>query len=106
MKILFDQGTPVPLRRYLSPHSVETTFERGWSTLKNGELLNAAENEFDLLVTTDQNMRFQQKLVGRKLAILVLTSTSWPRIKRVAPAIYEAVTKIAAGDYREFLIPQ
>ncbi len=56
MRVLFDQGTPVPLRRYLPHHSVTTVFEKGWSTLQNGELLLAAEQEaFEIFVTTDQN---------------------------------------------------
>jgi len=63
MKILFDQGTPVPLRRSLSKHKVTTAFERGWGALRNGELLQAAEAEgFDALVTTDQNLQYQQNL--------------------------------------------
>ena len=56
MRILFDQGTPVPLRRHLIRHVVDTAFERGWSALHNGELLDVAEQEgYNLLITTDQN---------------------------------------------------
>ncbi len=78
MKILFDQGTPVPLRRYLSGHTVDTAYERGWSELSNGDLLTTAESEnYDLLITTDQNLRYQQNFVGRQIAIVVLLSTSW-----------------------------
>ncbi|MEI6085459.1 MAG: hypothetical protein WCS70_14330 [Verrucomicrobiota bacterium] len=58
MKILFDQGTPVSLRRSLAPHEVVTAFEMGWSNLANGELLAAAEGKFEALVTTDQNLRY------------------------------------------------
>src|SRR5262245_2416006 len=79
MRILFDQGTPVPLRQHLPSHRVDTAFERGWSTLRNGELLDVAEHErYDLLITTDQNLRYQQQLAARQLAIIVLLSTSWP----------------------------
>ena len=60
MRILFDQGTPVPLRDHLTGHVVATAFELGWSTLKNGELLAAAEAAFDTLITTDQNLRFSR----------------------------------------------
>ena len=60
MRVLFDQGTPVPLRRHLSDHRVETAFERGWSKLRNSALLDRAEAEgFELLVTTDQSLRHQ-----------------------------------------------
>jgi predicted nuclease of predicted toxin-antitoxin system len=77
MRILFDQGTPVPLRRHLTRHVVDTAFERGWSALHNGELLDVAEQEgYDLLMTTDQNWQYQQHLADRPLAIIVLLSTS------------------------------
>jgi hypothetical protein len=82
MRILFDQGTPVPLRRHLSGHTVSTAYEMGWSGLANGDLLAAAEAQFDLLLTTDQNLRYQQNLSGRQLAILVLPTTSWPEIQK------------------------
>lgn len=63
MKILFDQGTPVPLRRFLVAHDISTAFERGWGSLQNGELLAAAEAEgFAAIITTDQNLRYQQNL--------------------------------------------
>ena len=76
MRVLFDQGTPVPLREYLTGHQVQTAFELDWSRLSNGELLAAAEGQFDVLVTTDRNLRHQQSLAGRKLAVLVLPTTS------------------------------
>src|SRR5256885_17062284 len=81
MKIIFDQGTPAPLRNALSGHSVSSAFALGWSSLANGDLLQQAEGQFDLLITTDQNLRYQQNLTGSKLAILVLPTTSWPEIK-------------------------
>ena len=56
MCVLFDQGTPVPLRNALKAHTVSTAYEMGWSTLVNGALLQAAEAQFDVLVTTDQNL--------------------------------------------------
>jgi predicted nuclease of predicted toxin-antitoxin system len=106
MKILFDQGTPVPLRRELANHAVDTVYERGWSNLENGKLLDAAEQEgYGLLVTTDQNLRFQQNLSKRAIAVLVLTSTSWPRIAKHTDAIRAAIDRIGPGAYREVLIP-
>jgi hypothetical protein len=101
MQILFDQGTPVPLREHLGNHTVATAFELGWSTLKNGELLAAAEGRFDVFITTDQQIRFQQNLAGRKLAVLVLPSTSWPRHRTCIPQIREAVKSCKPGEYRE-----
>jgi YD repeat-containing protein len=75
---LIDQGTPVPLRRHLSGHTVSTAFELGPSNLSNGDLLAKAESQFDLMLTTDQNLGYQQNLIGQKLAILVLPTTSVP----------------------------
>jgi len=71
LRILFNQGTPVPLRNYFGAHKVVTAAEMGWSRLSNGELLDAAEKEFDVLITTDQALRTQQNLSGRKLAVLI-----------------------------------
>ena len=101
MKILFDQGTPVPLREHLRDHTVATAFELGWSMLKNGELLTAAEHSFDLLITTDQQIRYQQNLAGRKLAIIVLPTTSWPRLRTCIPQIRDAIASCKPGQYRE-----
>jgi hypothetical protein len=69
MRILFDQGTPIPLKHHLPGHEIQSAFELGWSKLTNGELLAAAEGRFDVFVTTDRNLRYQQSLTGRKLAI-------------------------------------
>jgi hypothetical protein len=81
MKVLFDQGVPAPLREALIGHTVSTAFEKGWSRLENGALLKAAAKEFDVLVTTDRNLQFQQNLAQVQLAILVLGTTSWPKIR-------------------------
>lgn len=106
MRVLFDQGTPVPLRRFLKGHEVSTARERGWSTLKNGELLASAEREgFDVLVTTDSNLKHQQRLATLRIAIIVLTTTSWPRMQLALNAIAEAVDHAAEGSYAEVTIP-
>lgn len=106
MKILFDQGTPVPLRQYLPEYTVTTAYEQGWSDLANGQLLTSAEHAgYDLLMTTDQNLRYQQQVTGRRLAIVVLRSTSWPRIRHHITAIRPVVECIAAGGYEEIEIP-
>jgi len=101
MRIVFDQGTPAPLRRALRGHAVATAYELGWSDLANGNLLHQAEAEFDLLITTDQNLRYQQNLAGRRLAILVLPTTSWPEISRHETEVLAAVNTIQAGEYLE-----
>ena len=101
MRILFDQGTPAPLRDHLPGHSVQTAYEKGWSALRNGELLAKAEAEFDVLVTTDRNLRHQQNLAERRIAILVLPTTSWPRLQRITREIAAAVGSLRPGQYLE-----
>ncbi|WP_094556655.1 DUF5615 family PIN-like protein [Synechococcus sp. 1G10] len=106
MRILFDQGTPVPLRRSLSGHVVVTAYELGWSTVTNGELIRLAEQEgYELLITADTNLRYQQNLSGRSIAILVLTTTSWPRIREVKGEPQAAVAAIKSGGYEQLFIP-
>ena len=102
MQVLFDHGTPAPLRHTLVGHQVTTAYERGWSGLKNGELIAAAEaGEFDVLVTTDKNLRYQQNLAGRSLAIVVLWTTSWPKIQRALPKVRAGVDGATKGSYVE-----
>jgi len=106
MRLLFDQGTPVPLRNHLPHHVVETAYERGWHDLKNGELLARAEAEgFDALVTTDQNIRYQQNLAGRRIGVLVLMTTSWPRIRGDVTRVAQAIDNLHAGGYEEIAFP-
>lgn len=102
MKILFDQGTPVPLRRHLLAQTVETAAELGWSELGNGELIAAAEEAgFELMITTDQNLRYQQNLSARRIGIVVLKTTSWPRIQRQVNEVIAAINDLPAGSYAE-----
>lgn len=106
MKILFDQGTPVPLRNHLPHHTVETAYEKGWSNLRNGALLTEAEAEgFDALITTDQNLRYQQNLAGRRIGVIVLLTTNWPRIKNSVILVVQAVDNLHPGSYEEIAFP-
>ena len=102
MKVLFDQGTPVPLRTHLTRHTVSTAYEMGWGVLKNGELLAADETSgFEILVTTDTNLKYQQNLQIRNIGIVVLLSTSWPRIRQRIDAVVAAVDGAGSGCYVE-----
>jgi len=89
------------LRQTLSGHTVATAFEMGWSDLSNGDLLRSAESRFDVFITTDQNLRYQQNLPDRQLAILVLPTTSWPTIKNHLGSILTALDGVRGGDYLE-----
>ena len=105
MKVLFDQGTPVPLRSHISSHHVATAYELGWATLKNGELLTAAEKDgFEVLVTTDTNLRYQQNLTQRKIALVILGTTSWPRIQKNIKAIVTAIDLATPNSYQSVSI--
>jgi len=106
VKVLFDQGTPAPLRRSLLNHEVATAHEKGWSQLQNGEPIAAAEVAgFEIFVTTDKNLKYQQNLTGRRLAIVVLLTTSWPRIKSHLPLVLAAVDQAQSGNYSEVSVP-
>ena len=106
MRVLFAQGTPAPLRHALVGHAVSTAFELGWATLRNGELLAAAENQgFDVFITTDTNLKYQQNLNARQIAIVVLGTTSWPRIKAVPDMVVNTVNSSTAGSFVEVAIP-
>jgi len=105
LRILFDQGTPAPLRNWLDGHTVVTAYEKGWDTLSNGELIRSAETEgFDLLVTTDKNLKYQQNLADRKIAIDVLLSTNWPRIQTMVVRVSAAIEGTPPGAYVEIPI--
>lgn len=106
MRVLFDQGTPVPLRRSLSDHEVATSFEPDWGTLQNGDLLRAAEAAgFEAIVTTDQNLRYQQNPKHRTIAILVLLTTDWRLIRLHTDSVVSAVGKLGPGAYIELSFP-
>jgi hypothetical protein len=102
MLVLFDQATPVPIRQHLVGHDVRTAAQQGWDTLKNGELLTAAEEAgFDLVLTTDKNMRYQQNLTNRKIAVVILGLQQWPRLRPHVQRIVEAVNAATPGTYTE-----
>jgi len=105
MKIFFDQGTPAPLRTRLVGHDVETAHERGWSKVKNGALLDSAEQAgFQIFVTTDQGIRYQQNLTERRIAIVVILTTSWPRIEADLTPVVTAIDAALPGTYQEVTV--
>ena len=95
----------MPLRHFLSHHEVATAYALGWAKLKNGELLSAAEaNGFDVLVTTDLNLKYQQNLKSRRISIIVLSTTSWPRIQNAVVEVVRAVNAATEDNYTEVRI--
>ena len=99
MKLLFDQGTPAPLRRHLPGHSADTLAEKGWSEKGNGELLGLAEQEgYKVLVTTDQSLPHQQNLSRWRVGVVVLLSTDWARIRLCTEQIARAINAARPGE--------
>ncbi|HUA19243.1 MAG TPA: DUF5615 family PIN-like protein [Bryobacteraceae bacterium] len=106
MRILLDHNVPVPLRHWLAEHSVETAYERGWAELTNGALLKAAEEDgFEVIITTDKGIRHQQNLVGRRLALVIISTNDWTRIRKSKSVVVAALSESVAGSILEVEIP-
>lgn len=106
MLILFDQATPVGIRKFLKEHTAQTCFERGGDRLENGGLLEAAEDAgFDAFLTPDKSIRYQQNLTTRTIAIIVLGNQRWPVVRRYVDRVVEAVKAAKPGSYIEVEIP-
>ena len=106
MKILFDHGVPKPLQSFLPNHVVSRVFQLGWARKKNGELLTLAENAgFEIFITTDQNLRHQQKIFQRPIAVFILGRGNWPEIKPHATGIADKIDSIKEPGVYFFPIP-
>src|SRR4029077_1482357 len=102
MRILFDHGTPSPLSSFLTEHSVKKTKDLGWDTLTNGELLTAAETAaFEIFLTTDKNIRYQQNLADHIIAIGVLGNSRWPVVRLYVDRVVAAIAAAKPGTYTE-----
>jgi predicted nuclease of predicted toxin-antitoxin system len=106
MRILFDHSVPKGLAKLLSGHDVSAAWTMGWAELRNGDLLDAAEAEgFDVLVTVDQGIRYQQNLSGRHISLVVLTGTSkWARVRLAVDPIAMAIERVTPGSYEEVFV--
>ena len=107
MKIILEESVPQKLRLSIEGrHTVVTTWYQGWSGLENGALLNAAEEAgFELFITADQEMSYQQNLKGRKMALVVLSTNNWDLVKAQTAGIMAAITAATPGSYTEVEIP-
>jgi hypothetical protein len=106
MLILFDHVTPSGIARFLPAHTVTKAKDRGWDTLTNGDLLTEAERAgFDVLLTADKNMRYQQNLRGRRIAIIVLSTPQWPVVRLYVERVAAAVNAAKPGSCTEVEIP-
>jgi hypothetical protein len=99
LKILLDQNVPRPLARLLSGHDVKRAAELGWAELKNGMLLTAGENAgFDVLLSGDKTIPYEQNMTGRKIAVICMSDNHWPIVKDYVPAILQAIEQIPPGN--------
>src|SRR2546425_3937286 len=102
MLILFDHVTPAGVARCLVGHNIFKAKDRGWDALTNGDLLSVAEEAgFDVLLTADKNMRYQQNLAGRRIALVVLSTPQWPVVRWNLEKIAIAVSAATPGSYTE-----
>ena len=105
MKILLDECVPWPMHKILRGHSCSTVQGQGWGGIKNGDLLKRAEGEFDLFITSDQNIRYQQNLTGRRIAILELSTNDISRIEAASSLLEDALKNIKPDEFRQLTIP-
>jgi hypothetical protein len=107
MRIILDESVPQKLRLLIEGgHSVVTVWYQGWSGLKNGALLDAAERAgFDLFITADKELSYQQNLKGRKMALVVLSTNNWSFIKAHVGLVMAAVDAVQPGSYTEVEVP-
>ena len=106
MKILFDNGVPKPISRCLTGHEVTYARRIGWHGLENGELIQRAEEAgYDLLISTDKNIRYQQNLTGRRIALIVLGNQQWPLVQLHLDRVAAAVNAATPGSFAEVDIP-
>jgi hypothetical protein len=105
MKILLDECVPWPMHKFLAGHECSTAQQSGWGGIKNGDLLRLAEGEFDLFIRSDQNIRYQQNLAGRQIAILELSTNDLRRIQAAELLIQTAIETIQPREFRRLEIP-
>jgi hypothetical protein len=106
MLVLFDHSVPSPLSSYLIGHTVTEARNRGWDTLSNGDLLTEAERAgFDVFLTADKNIQYQQNLAGRRLAVVVLSTPQWPLVRLHTAKVLAVVNAAMPGGYTEVQIP-
>lgn len=106
MRVLFDKSTPFGLARHLEGHAVSTAEQCGWGRLENGDLLTAAEHAgYEVFLTADKNLRYQQNLAARKISIVVLGQSPWPLVRQRISAVVAAVDAATPGGYVEVDIP-
>ena len=102
MRIVLDECVPWPLAKHLIGHTCTSPQRSGWGGFENGELLRLAEEEYDLFVTSDQNLRYQQNLADRKIAILELSTNDWATIRKNLAAVVARINAMQRAEFAQF----
>jgi predicted nuclease of predicted toxin-antitoxin system len=105
MRILLDECVPWPMHKLLSSHVCSSVQDLGWGGIKNGDLLQRVQGDFDLFITSDQNLRYQQNLTGRRIAILELSTNDISRIQAASTLIQETLEQIQPNEFKPLTIP-
>ena len=105
MRVLLDESAPRLIKTRLTEISISTVQELGWAGLTNGELLVLAEREFDVFITADKQLRYQQNLTGKRLSVIVLPSNQVPVVTAILPAIEQSLQAIRSGSVVELPLP-
>ncbi len=105
MKILFDECGPWPLHKELATHDCRTAQQMQWKRIKNGDLLSLAESQFDLFLTCDQNLSYQQNLAGRGIAVLELSTNKLRQLVAAAALIRDTMKTMTRGEFRRVDVP-
>jgi hypothetical protein len=105
MKILLDECVPWPMHEVLAEHECTTAQKQGWTALQSGQLLSLTEGAFELFITSDQNVRYQQNLSGRSIGFLVLSTNDLRRLLAASPLIQTTVAAMKRGEHRRLEIP-
>ena len=106
MKILIDESLPRQLKQMLLGHEAETVQDVGWGGIQNGELITKAEPIYSVFLTADKNLRYQQNMVGRTLALIIFPTNKLSIVKRLADQLEAALGNIAAGKFIELSMPE
>ena len=99
MRVILDESVPIQTARFLSDHDVTTVQREGWAGIGNGDLLNLVDGKFDVMVLADKNLRYQQNLASRRIALVELPSNRWPILERMSKQIAESVNNSRPGSY-------
>ena len=105
MRVLFDECVPWPIHHAFTPHACSSAQLRGWAGRRNGALLTSAEAEFDVFVTADQNLNYQQNLTGRRIGVVVVSTNDLRRLRQAVAAIVLAIELVRPGEVRPVIIP-